>query len=158
MSRQRLYVHLAVPIHFRSRCFHSCDGSSFIFRALTTLTLFGFAAAVPVVPRDKEIADGQEIFRQFLLCSLSFWLVFDHDFRAVEVAERFEEFKSVPTESVPVGDNNLLDIASVDASQKGFKVLPFVVESTTDIFESFVVRITLLEFGDLSLEVTGLFG
>jgi len=116
--------------------------------------LFGFAAAVPVVPRDEEIADGQEILSEFLLRSLSFWLVLDHDFRAVVFAERFEQFKSVPTEPISVGDNNLLDISSVDASQKGLKVLSFVVEPAANVFESFVVRITLLEFRNLSLEVT----
>ena len=85
-------------------------------------------------------------------------MVLDHDFRAVVFAERFEQFKSVPTEPVSVGDNNLLDISSVDAFQKGLKVLSFVVESATGVLESLVVRITLLEFGDLSLEVTGLLG
>lgn len=69
----------------------------------------------------------------------------DHDFRVVEPAEIFDEFKSVPTEPIPVGDNNLLDITSVDASQKGLKVLSLVVESGADVFESLMVRITLLE-------------
>lgn len=85
-------------------------------------------------------------------------MVLDHDFRAVVFTERFEQFKSVPTEPVSVGDNNLLDISSVDAFQKGLKVLSFIVESATGVLESLVVRITLLEFGDLSLEVTGLLG
>ena len=82
----------------------------------------------------------------------------DHDFRVVELTERFEEFKSVPTQPVPVGDNNLLDIASVDASQKGLKVLSFVVESGADVLESLMVRIILLEVGDLSFEVACLLG
>jgi len=82
----------------------------------------------------------------------------NHDFRAVELAEGFEKFKSVPTEPISVGHNNLFDISRVDTSQKGLKVLAPVVEPRTDVLESCMVRVTFLEGRDLSFEVTGLFG
>lgn len=82
----------------------------------------------------------------------------NQDLRAVVVAQRLDEFKSVPAEPISVGDDNLLDISSVDASQKGLEVLSLVVEPRPDVFESLVVRIILFEELDLSLEVRGLLG
>lgn len=76
----------------------------------------------------------------------------------MEFAERLDEFNSVPTEPISVGDNNFLDISRVDAFQKGLKVLAFVVESQTDVFQSRVVQITSLEGCHLLLEVFGVFG
>jgi len=77
----------------------------------------------------------------------------DHDFRVVEFTERFDEFKSVPTESIAVGDNNFVDISAVDEFQKGLKVFAFVVETGTNVFVSLMVWVRFLEDFDLSIEV-----
>lgn len=135
--------------------FHSVDGFSFIFLDLTAPI---FAGSPPIVSGDEEVADGQEIVRQFLLGSLRFTLVVDHDFRTVEPAELFDEFKSVPTDPILVGDNNLVDNSLVDSFQKGPKLLPPVVERRPHLLESCVERIVTLEEFHLSSQVKSLFG
>ncbi|CAM9135940.1 unnamed protein product [Sphacelaria rigidula] len=120
LSRHLLYVHLAVPIHFLRVFFHFCDGNSSSFLPPTTSS--------SVVSGDEEVTHGKEIFGKFCAVVGSFSRTRNHDLRPVVFAEQLEEFKSVPTEPILVGDDNLSDNLSEDSVQNGFKALSPEVE------------------------------
>lgn len=112
----------------------------------------------PVISGNKEVTDGKQILGKFCVVVGSFFRTRNHDFRPVVFAEQLEEFKSVPTEPISVGDDNLSDNLSEDAVQKGLKTLPPEVEPRTDVFVDDMAGVLFLEAVYLPIEVFFLFG
>lgn len=82
----------------------------------------------------------------------------NHDLRPVVFAKQLEEFKSVPTEPIFVGDDNLSDNLSEDSVQNGLKALPPEIEPGTDVFVDDVTGIFFFEALHLPFEVFSLLG
>ena len=119
-------------------------------------SLAASSSASAVVPGDKEVADDKEICGESILASsvsVSFCDIVNHDFRAMMPTDGLDEFKSVASEPVSVGNDNLSDIAATDGFHHGSKPWPLVVEARPDVLVDRVVRVRPLEFLALSPEV-----
>jgi hypothetical protein len=57
-----------------------------------------------------------------------------------------------------VTDDNFFDISVENGVHQGLKTLSTEIDSTSDVFDEFVIRIFFLEVLDLSFEVFSLFG
>ena len=69
-----------------------------------------------------------------------------------------DEFKSEPSEPVPVGNHKSELISAVKSLQYGYKSLALPVESSGDVSDNLGFWVELSHVGDLPPEVSALFG
>ena len=109
----------------------------------------------------KDRRDGEEVIGELSPVLFSVDTVrctVNHEFCASLFKDGFQQVASEATEPVFVQYHNLLDQAVDDAFQNGRKPFAFEVETTPDVGNELVLRIRLLEFLALSLEITALVG
>ena len=65
----------------------------------------------------------------------------NQEFSAKFFKEEFQDFDSVSTEAIFVGNHNFRDHSFDNSVQKGLQALSFEVEPRADILDEFMVRV-----------------
>jgi hypothetical protein len=155
-----LYVHLAVPNHWRRVFFCSVVGYSLIlsdFAAGSFSELSSFGCSHSVVLGDEVVDDREEVVGKLVLGILVV-LEVNHELCSGFVKDEFDQLNAVSADAIFVGNTHFADISAVDAVQKGFKLGPVVVEAASDFGDDFVCRVGCMKIGDLALKIGALLG
>ena len=129
-----LYVHLAVPNHWRRVLFCSVVGCNLILRDFAAggfSELPSFGTSHSVVLGDEVVDNGEQVLGKLVFSVLVVFEV-NHEFCSGFVKDEFDKLDAVATEAIFVGNAHFADISTVDAVQKGFKLGPVIVEAAAD--------------------------
>ena len=100
----------------------------------------------------KDSDDGEKVSRELLL-GAEVSLIENHEFSAVALEQRLDEFGPKPPKTVSVGDHNTELISLVKSFQYGEQPSAPEVESGADIADDLGVRVSFSHEGDLPVEV-----
>lgn len=118
-----------------------------------TLSVFGASSAVG--SGGEVVKDSKDIFGQF--SGVGFFSTTrgseNCDLSIVEGADGFEEFESVSTEPVFMGNHNLLDRTLANPFQNSRKSFPSVVEPASNVADDLFTGTRSFDIFDLAFEV-----
>jgi hypothetical protein len=105
------------------------------------------------------VNDGHEVISELfggrgIVVVVTVHFEMDSEFRE----QPLEMVPGNPTQSVPVGNHNLLEFPGQRSLQKPVECFPFEVDSTCNFLMDFMVRVFFFETLDLSFEIGFLFG
>lgn len=122
---------------------------------LSSLSIFGRTASIIACDKDVD-DDGGQVLGQLVLVRSC--VTVNHDPDARFRKEPFHELEGESTQSVPMGNHNRAEFATVSSLQKGEEVLPLEVEARADVGEDIQrVWIGRTQVGDLALKIGTLF-